>query len=98
DGAHDRLELLAVRAELGGRLRANRRGAEVVRDRQAEPDLALRPRARRVAVEHELAEQAARVDDRDEGERSDALAAHRLLELAVEAGLGDVGDENGRRV
>ena len=36
---------------------------------------------RRVAVEHELAEQAPVVDERDEGERADALAQDGGVEV-----------------
>ena len=51
-----------------------------------------------VAVEHELAEQDAVVDERDECERRDPLVDDAAFELGGEAGLPHVGDEHGLRV
>jgi hypothetical protein len=70
----------------------------VVRDRPREEHLAIAPDVRLVVVQHELAEQAPSADERDEGERRDALLAYSALELGPEAGCGDVVDEHRLRI
>src|SRR4029079_14051671 len=90
----DRLELLALCANLSRRLRPDGRGGEVIRNRQAEANLALLPRMPLRRVEHELAEEPPAVDERDEGKRCDAFAFDGLAQLRLEAGGGELLHEH----
>ena len=56
--------------------------------------LVLIEHARRVVIEHELPDHAARADERDEGEGADALVGERRLKGLERSVLGDVGDGN----
>jgi len=68
----------------------------VVRDRGRQVDLLVRKRVHGVVVQHELAEQPSLVDERDEGQRADALAGDDVTK-GSQVGLGeDVGHEHRR--
>ena len=94
DRSQDARELLArlVQGELRPRPLGDR--GEVVPDRPREQHLAVAPAVRRVAVDGDPPEQLAAPDERDEGERPDALLAHGPLERGLVAGVADVLDED----
>ena len=67
-----------------------------MRDRGRQVDLLVRKRVHGVVVQHELAEQPSLVDERDEGQRADALAGDDVTK-GSQVGLGeDVGHEHRR--
>ena len=94
DGPHDRLELLARLAQRDACARAHRRRCDVVCDRATEVDLAVAPFVRCVVVEHELADEPVAMDEWNEHERGDSLIADRALEVGIEAGCRELGDEH----
>ena len=94
DRPQDARELLARLVQGYLRPRPVDDRGEVVPDRSREQHLAVAPAVRRVAVDGDSPEQLAAPDERDEGERPDALLAHDPLERDLVAGVADVLDED----